>query len=156
MQASVAADATLLSAEVMLAGRKHYGGGELFEYDLCSSTLTAARPDGSRLFTDKFGARPGAQNVRDAGVMGRFDVLANMTLVTPARHIEPILELLTPGLDPATGCLSGASRLPGDAGLSYEVVGAESEPVRAKVRQFWALARKQVVGAALPSAPLWG
>ena len=37
-RATVAESATLLSAEVLQPGRKHHGEGELFEYDLYSST----------------------------------------------------------------------------------------------------------------------
>jgi len=55
-----------------------------------------------------------------------------------------------------TGDAVSWSRLPNAAGLSYKVVGAESEQVRAKVRQFWALVRWQVAGAALSAPPLWG
>jgi urease accessory protein len=46
-QATVADSATLLTAELVQPGRKHHGGGELFEYDLYSSTLTASRLDGT-------------------------------------------------------------------------------------------------------------
>jgi hypothetical protein len=37
-QASVAGNATLLSAELLQPGRKHHGAGELLEFGLCSST----------------------------------------------------------------------------------------------------------------------
>jgi urease accessory protein len=43
-QATVADGTSLLSAELLQPGRKHHGEGELFEYDLYSSTLTVSRP----------------------------------------------------------------------------------------------------------------
>src|SRR5579859_5236278 len=45
---SIAIDptATLLYSEILLAGRKYYADGELFQYDLFSSTIHATRPDG--------------------------------------------------------------------------------------------------------------
>ena len=154
-QATVAESATLLSAELLQPGRKHHGAGELFEFDLYSSTLTASRPDGTPLFTEKLIAEPWRYPVRQAGVMGKFDVFANVTLITPRRHADRIFEQVVPGADTSTDCVAGASRLPNDAGLVYKVIGMETEPVKAKVRGFWELARQQVLGAPIPAARPW-
>ena len=42
----IAPTATLLYSEILMAGRKYYGDGELFQFDLFSSTVRAERPDG--------------------------------------------------------------------------------------------------------------
>jgi urease accessory protein len=91
-RATVADGATLLSAELLEPGRKHYGDGELFEYDLYSSALTVDRPNGTPLFTEKLVSEPRRHPVRHAGVMERFDVFANVTLITPKRHAQQIFE----------------------------------------------------------------
>jgi len=155
-EATVAEGATLLSAEVLQPGRKHHGEGELFEYDLYSSTLTAARPDGTPLFTEKLVAEPWRHPVRRAGVMGKFHVVATVTLVTPRQHAGKIFEQVVSGADVGAQCLAGASRLPHDAGLVYKVLGMETEPVTSKVRAFWDLVRHEVTGAPIPAARLWG
>jgi urease accessory protein len=155
-QATVAETATLLSAEILQPGRKHHGAGEVFEFDLYSSALTVSRPDATALFTEKLLAEPWRHPVRQAGVMGRFDVLANVTLVTPERHARAILEQIIPGRDVSSDCVAGASRLPNEAGLVYKVLGMETEPVKSKVRAFWALVRRQVAGAPIPAARPWG
>lgn len=155
-RAVVAESATLLSAEVLLPGRKHHGTGELFEYDLYSSALTVARPDGTRLFAEKLVAEPWRDPVRRAGAMGTFDVLASVTLVTPRRHADRIFEEVGAGADPTAQCLAGVNRLPRDAGLGYKVLGMETEPVQAKVRAFWDLVRREVTGAPIPAARPWG
>jgi urease accessory protein len=154
-QATVAESATLLSAELLQPGRKHHGEGELFHYDLYSSTLTASRPDGTPLFTEKLVAEPRRHPVRQAGVMGEFDVFANVTLVTPRWHATQIFEQVVPGADIGAECMAGASRLPNDAGLVYKVLGMETEPVKAKVRAFWELVRQEVTGAPIPAARPW-
>jgi urease accessory protein len=154
--ATVAENATLLTAELLQPGRKHHGAGELFEFDLYSSTLTASRPDGAQLFTEKLIAEPWRHPVRQVGVMGKFDVFANATLITPRRHADAIFEQVVPGADTSTDCVAGASRLPHDAGLVYKVLGMETEPVKAKVRAFWNLVRRQVLGAPIPVARPWG
>ncbi|HEV2259887.1 MAG TPA: urease accessory protein UreD [Streptosporangiaceae bacterium] len=155
-RATVAGSATLLTVELLQPGRKHHGPGELFEFDLYSSTLTADRPDGTPLFTEKLIAEPWRHPVRQAGVMGKFDVFANVTLITPRRHADQIFEQVVPGADASTDCVAGASRLPNEVGLVYKVLGMETEPVKAKVRAFWALARRQVLGAPVPAARPWG
>jgi urease accessory protein len=152
-EATVAESATLLSAEILQPGREHHGG-ELFEFDVYCSALTANRPDGTPLFTEKLVAEPWRHPVRQAGVMGNFDVFANVTVVTPERHARAILEQVAFG--PGADCVASASRLPNEAGLVYKVLGRETEPVKARVRAFWALVRQQVAGATIPAPRPWG
>ena len=153
-EAVVGESATLLTAELLHPGRKHHGNGELFEYDLYSSALTVSRPDGTSLFCEKLVAEPRRHPVRQPGIMGGFDVFANVILVTPVRHATNIYEQIIPGAD--AGCMAGASRLPNDAGLVYKILGTETQPVKAKVRAFWDLVRREVAGAPAPAARPWG
>jgi urease accessory protein len=153
--AAVAPSATLLTAELLQPGRKHHGTGELFEYDLYTSALVLTRPDGTPLCSEKLVCEPWRYSVRRTGVMGEFDVLANVTLATPPPHAEAVLERADTGLDAAAGCMAGASRLPGGAGLIYKVLGKETAPVRTKVREFWKLVRQEVVGAPIPERRPW-
>jgi urease accessory protein len=155
-EAVVADSATLLSAELLQPGRKHHGRGELFEYDLYSSALTVSRPDGTALFSERFVVEPWRQPVRQAGVMGTFDIVANLILVTPPCHSATIFEQVASGADADAGCMAGASHLPNDAGIVYKVLGMETEPVRAKVRAFWDLVRREVARAPAPASRPWG
>jgi urease accessory protein len=72
--------------ELVQPGRKYHGAGELFEYDLYSSALEVTRPDGTALCSEKIACEPWRYTVRRAGVMGEFDFLANVTVVTPPPH----------------------------------------------------------------------
>ena len=80
--------------------------------------------------------------------------------ITPRRHADPIFEQVVAGADGDgdgdADCVAGASRLPNDAGLVYKVLGKETEPVKAKVRAFWGLVRREVAGAQIPAARPWG
>ena len=152
--AAVAPTATLLIAELVAPGRKYHGGGELFEYDLYSSALTIARPDGTALSTEKFVSEPWRHPVREAGVMGEFDMLGSVTLAAPRRLVESVLERVDSTIDTAAGCMAGASLLPNDAGLVYKVLGKETEPVQAKVREFWRLVRHEALGVSIPDRRL--
>jgi urease accessory protein len=153
--AAVARSATLLVAEVLQPGRKHHGSGELFEYDLYSSALTLTRPDGTLLCSEKFVCEPWRFPLRSAGVMGEFDVVANVALATPPHHADAVLERVRTGFDADTACMAGATRLPHDAGLAYKVLGMETQAVKKKVREFWSLVRLEVAGVPIPRPRPW-
>ena len=147
--------ATLLFCEVLLPGRKYHGRGEVFEFDVFSTTVSAKRVVGEELFTEKLVIQPAAQSVRSIGVMGSFDVFGNVILLTPKQHAERILEQVPAVVDRYESWAAGASRLPNEAGLVYKVLGTESAQVRAKVREFWSLTRREVLGVPLAREFLW-
>ncbi|MPZ54962.1 MAG: urease accessory protein [Rhizobiales bacterium] len=148
--------ATLLYSEILMPGRKYYGDGEVFAYDLFSSSIRAERPDGKALFAERFIVEPQISDVGNVAVMGRFDVFANVLLLTPKTHTDRIFEQVAPVIDVERGWAAGLGRLPGEAGLIYKVLGMESQLVRAKVREFWSLVRTEVKGARVPGEFLWG
>jgi urease accessory protein len=147
--------ATLLYAEILLPGRKHHRSGEVFQYDLFSSTLRAARPHGPELFVEKFVVAPGRRAVDRLGVFGDFHVLGSAVLLAAPECAGRVFDRTPPVWDGDTPLAAGACRLPNGAGLMYKVLGMETEPVRAKVREFCALARAQAVGRGVPPVPAW-
>jgi urease accessory protein len=152
---AIAPTATLLYSEILMAGRKHHAAGELYEYDLFSSTVRGERPGGTQLFTEKFVIKPRQQSVRRVGIMGAFDVFGNVILLTPKRHADRIFEQVPAVVSLDERWAAGASRLPNDAGLIYKVVGMESALVRSKIREFWSIVRPEVVGARVPPEFAW-
>lgn len=152
---SIDPTATLIYSDILMPGRKYYGSGELFQYDLFSSTVSAARPDGSSLFTEKFIIQPHRAGVSRLGAMGAFHVFGNVILLTPKVHAERLFEATDAQFDQDAGLASGASRLPNDAGLVFKVLGMESAPVSAAIRRFWSLARQETAGARVPDNFLW-
>lgn len=146
--------ATLLFSETVMSGRKYHGAGEFFDYDLYSALVKARRPDGTRLFTEKLVVEPKKFPVRIAGVMGDYDVFANVILLTPPEHVEAVYQQTPSGH--FEDVYAGVSRLPNEAGLIYKVIGRETAPVHAKVREFWKTVRATVRGVSLGEPPLWG
>ncbi|MEU7918180.1 urease accessory protein UreD [Micromonospora zamorensis] len=148
--------ATMLYGEVLQPGRKYYRDGELFAYDLFSSSLRAERPDGRQLFVEKFVVTPGQFPVARLGVMDRFHIFGNVVLLTsPERAARVYERTSTPVWDEETPLASAVSRLPNDAGLIFKVLGQETEPVRAAVRAFCVAAREEVTGRTFPPAFSW-
>ncbi|MBX7073837.1 MAG: urease accessory protein UreD [Pirellulales bacterium] len=151
---SIAPSATLLYSEIIMGGRKYYGDGELYQYDLFSSTVSAAREE-RELFVEKFLIEPARNELRQPGSMGAFDVFGNVLLLTPKAHADAIFAETPAEWRPEEGWAAGASRLPNDAGLIYKVLGAEAHLVKARVREFWSRVRPIVAGAAVPAEFPW-
>lgn len=154
-QISIAPTATLIYSDIMMPGRKHYGDGEIFAYKLFSSTITAERPDGTPLFTEKFVLEPERDNLARLGTMGGFHVFGNVIVLTPKDKADALFERTQPAFDSENEIAYGASRLPHDAGLIFKVLGMESAPVMAKVREFWSEARQIAVDHKVPENFLW-
>ena len=152
---SIAPTATLLYAEIVQPGRKHHHPDECFGATLLSLGLAAERPDGKTLFTEKLVIDPARRPVRQTGVMGPFDVFGNVVLLTPKECADRVHVRVGADVDAANGVAYGACQLPNDAGLVFKVLGSETVQVKAKVREFWGIAREEITGTALPPPFFW-
>jgi urease accessory protein len=151
----IAPTATLFYSEILAGGRLYYRDGEKFEFDVFSSTVNAERLDGSKLFTEKFLLEPQSSSLSRIGVMGEFTMFGNVILLTPREHSDAIHSRVPAIWDKERHLAAGISRLPNDAGLIYRVLATESGIVRAKVREFFSLARPQITGFEVPSEFPW-
>jgi urease accessory protein len=154
-QMSVAPSATLLLSEIIQPGRKHHHPDECFGATVISISTAAARPEGCSLFTEKLVIEPQRYAMRQTGVMDSFDVFGNVVLCTPEDKADRIQERVEADVDLANGVAFGACRLPNDAGLIFKVLGRETVQVKAKIREFWSIVRKEVTGADLPAPFMW-
>jgi urease accessory protein len=147
--------ASMLCSEIVQPGRRHHHPDECFGASLLSLATAAARPDGTPLFSEKLVIEPLQNSMRQTGVMDGFEVFGNVVLCTPADHAERIHARIGAAVDRVQGVACGACRLPNDAGVVFKVLGRETAQVRAKVREFWEVARREITGAAIPSPFFW-
>ncbi len=147
--------ASLFYSEIFMGGRKYYNGGELFEYDILSVCSHARRPDGTPLFREKFIIDPKMVNPRQLGIMGKYDVFANVIVLTSKAHADKIYEATTPFIDREHSLACGITHLPNDAGLLFKVLGMEPGPVKAVVREFLSKFRREVKGREVPEEFPW-
>jgi urease accessory protein len=146
---SISATATLLYAEVLMPGRKHMDS-ELFQYGVFSSCTRAERLNGVELFTEKLVIEPERMPLRAVGVMGPFDVLGTVLLLTSRSRAERVFAEAPAAFNMSEEWAAGASHLPNNAGLIFKILGTESHTVVEQVRKFWALVRRETVGVPLP------
>jgi urease accessory protein len=147
--------ATVLYSEIYMGGRKYYGGGELFNFDILSVCSHGERPDGEQLFREKFIIRPDEGHIRDCGVMGKYDIFANVIVMTPADKAEMIYQQTRAYIDPSRQLAAGITHLPNGAGLLFKVLGKEPGPVKAAVREFASNVRMAIKGVTLPEEFPW-
>jgi urease accessory protein len=154
-QITLAPTATLLFAEIIQPGRKHHHPDECFGATLLSTSIRAVRPDGRTLFTEKLMIEPARRPVRQTGVMDSFDVMGNAVLLTPEGNADRVHTRVAAEVDLVEGVASGACRLPNGAGLIFKALGRETAQVKAKVREFWGIAREEVTGTGIPPPFFW-
>jgi urease accessory protein len=154
-QITIEPSASMLCSEIVQPGRAHHHPDECFGVTLLSLATAAVRPGGAPLFSEKLVIEPLRNPMRQAGVMNGFDVFGNVILCTPPDCAERVLAQVDADLDSERGVAFGACRLPNDAGLVYKVLGRETAQVKAKVRQFWEVARKEITGASIPPPFFW-
>lgn len=147
--------ASLVYSEIYMGGRKYYKDGELFVFDILSVTTHGQRPDGQQLFREKFIIDPKNGGLRLTGVMGDFDVFANVVVVTPPESAAKVYEATTPFIDRERHLAAGITHLPNGAGLLFKVLGQEPGPVKAVVREFCSQVRQAVKGKPIPPEFPW-
>lgn len=147
--------ATLFYSEIYMPGRKYYGQGEVFQYDVLSVCAHAKRPAGEELFREKFVLRPIDGLLRNTGTMGVFDVFANVIVLAPSEIANAIYGQTEPFFDASRRLAAGITRLPNQAGLLYKALGMEPGPIKTLVRDFCSSVRLAVKGRPLPPKFPW-
>ncbi len=153
---SIAESGSLIYSEVLLPGRKYHHEDERFGFDLYSSHIHAVRREtGEKLFAEKCLLEPRVSDVLQTGVMNGFDVFGVVVLLTQPDKARRVRDCIGADVDLQGRLAYGATVLPGECGLSFKVLGDASETVRAKIRQFWSVARETITGCPLPEEFLW-
>lgn len=147
--------ATVFYSEIFMGGRKYYNEGELFQYDILSVCTHGERPGGQQIFREKFIIQPEKYTPRTIGVMDKYDVFANVIVMTPPEHAENIYKNTPAFIDRKRRVAAGITHLPNDAGLLYKVLGTEPGPVKKLVRAFCSTVRMEVKGHPVPEEFPW-
>ena len=137
--------ATLVYGGILSPGR--VAMGEAHAYDLYSSRVTAEGEDGALAFLDVTHLTPPTITPKRPGLLGRFDVLGTVHLMSgavPARALSDRLHGLLQGQGEI---LAGATELPSGRGVTVRIVGPRVEPVTAALGAVVAAARATLLAA---------
>ncbi len=144
--------ATLVFGGILSPGR--VAMGESHVYDLYSSRITAEGEDGVLEVLDVMHLTPATITPKRPGLLGRFDVLGTLHLLTgkvPAREFSDRLHNL---LQEQREILAGASELPSGRGVTVRILGWHVEPVAAALQAAVAAARATILCSRRESWPL--
>ena len=136
--------ATLVFGGILSPGR--VAMGESHVYELYSSRVTAQGEDGVLHFVDFMHLTPATVAPKRPGLLGRFDVLGFLHLLTgkvPARELSDRLHGL---LQEQEEILAGSSELPFGRGITVRILGSNVEPVAAALQVTVAAARTAILG----------
>jgi len=138
--------ATLVYGSILNPGR--VAMGESHAYDLYTSRVTAQGQDGTLEFLDVTHLTPATITPKRPGLLGSFDVLGTLHLVTVAVSARALSDRLHTLLKEQREILGGASELPSGRGVTLRILGPRVEPVVAALQAVLTVAR-----ATLHSSP---
>ncbi len=136
--------ATLVYGSILTPGR--VAMGESHACHLFSSRLTAQREDGVLEFLDVTHLSPANVNPKRPGLLGNFDVLGTLHLLTAAVPPRELSDRLHALLQTQPETLAGASELPSGRGVTVRVLGPRAEPVTAALHAALTAARAILLG----------
>ncbi len=143
--------ATLLYGTILSPGR--VAMGESHAYALYSSRVTAEGEDGALSFLDVTHLTPTSIPPKRPGLLGRFDVLGTLHLVTAAVPARALSDRLHALLQDQGEILGGASELPSGRGVTVRILGPRVELAAAALGAVAAAARGTLLGTSPPTAP---
>jgi urease accessory protein len=151
---SIAPSATLVYGEVVAAGRRHFGEGERFAYDVLSLCCRVERPDGTLLYRDKMVIAPATEHPDAVGLMEGYEVVGTLLILTPPDVTDRLWQQFATMV--TSGCETLAlARLPNEAGLQCRLLGHTAAEVKHRMRQLCSQVRVAVKGKPLPAEFPW-
>jgi urease accessory protein len=146
---TAAADSTVILGETLLPGRVAHG--ESHVYDLYWAETEVRDADDALRFADTLRLRPGGVgDPASPGVLGDYDVLATLYVVTARLPSPEIVTLLRDTLGDGAGVLVAASELPHGCGATARVLGHTSKAVQVAMRTLWSATRVALLGWPAP------
>ena len=145
--------ATLIYSEIIIPGRRHHHENELNGFDYYSSSVSAKDESGHIVFKEQIELKPKEYAMAELGIMGQFQILGTIFILTPADNIASILAAF-PAHYSKDYCY-GMSTLPAESGLVFKILANDSSMIKKYIRKVWATVRKVVQEAELSPPFIW-
>jgi urease accessory protein len=147
---AVDSKATVILAETLWPGR--VARREVHVYDFYWAETDVRRPDGTLLFGDVLRLCPGGgESPGSIGLLGPYDVLAAVYVISKLADPRELVELLRASLSRCSDICAGATELPNGCGVAVKLLGPTSKAVQTAVRTAWDAARLALLGAPAPN-----
>lgn len=140
--------ATIIYSETIVPGR--VASGEKFQYDICYIKTTARYQSGKPRFIDIVKLDPKKDDLRVDGILGNFEVLGTIYIVTGEHYVKELLNEINErikGFEIEGRISGGISFLPGRQGIIVRLLGKTTGDVKNLIYEVVRIARKQIIGA---------
>lgn len=136
-------NATLIYSEMITPGR--VASGEHFDYDICYMKAVAKNQDDLQRFTDIAILEPKKRKMKIFGVLAKYEVVGTMYILTNNK-VSQINDEVNAMLK-AANIYSGATILPGNAGVMVRMLGETASDLRTVIYEVVRIARKILLDA---------
>jgi urease accessory protein len=139
-------NATMIYSEMLVPGR--VARGESFEYDICYIRTRARNQLGKPRFVDMIKLEPKKEDLRLEGIMGTFDVVGTMYIITRPLYIKDLQQEINLKINELQETIAGgASAFPNKQGIIVRMLGKTAGEVRNMIFEVIRISRRQIIGA---------
>jgi urease accessory protein len=138
-------NATMVYSEIIVPGR--VASGESFEYDICYMKALAKNQKGRIRFIDIAMLEPKKRNLKTLGILGSFDVVASMYILTMAKYVVELNEAINSSVQKFLKISGGATILPYNSGVLVRMLGSVASDLRNAMYEVIRITRKIILNA---------
>ena len=138
-------NATMVYSEIIVPGR--VATGESFEYDICYMKALAKNQKGRIRFIDIAILEPKKRNLKTLGILGNFDVVGSMYILTMAKYVAELNEAINSSVQKFFKISGGATILPYNSGVLVRMLGSVASDLRNAMYEVIRITRKIILNA---------
>lgn len=138
-------NATMVYSEIIVPGR--VASGELFEYDICYMKALAKNQKERIRFIDIAILEPKKRNLKTLGILGSFDVVGSMYILTMAKYVAELNEAINSSVQKFFKISGGATILPYNSGVLVRLLGSVASDLRNAMYEVIRITRKIILNA---------
>lgn len=136
-------NATMVYSEIIVPGR--VASRESFEYDICYMKSLGRNQNNKLRFIDIAILEPKKNNLKLLGILGNFDVVGNMYILTKTKYVLELNNEINSKLQRFPQISGGATILPGDSGLLIRMLGYTAADIRIAMYEIITITRKLIL-----------
>jgi urease accessory protein len=136
-------NATMVYSEIIVPGR--VASRESFEYDICYMKSLGRNQNSKLRFIDIAILEPKKNNLKLLGILGNFDVVGNMYILTKTKYVSDLNSEINSKLQQFAHISGGATILPGDSGLLIRMLGYTAADIRTAMYEIITIIRKMLL-----------
>jgi urease accessory protein len=136
-------NATMVYSEMIVPGR--VASGESFEYDICYMKSQGRNQNNKLRFVDTAILEPKKGDLKIPGILGKFDVIGNMYILTKTKYVSELNDEINSSLKKLTHISGGATILPRDSGVMIRMLGRVASDIRNAMYKIIEIVRKAVL-----------